>query len=124
MTRVLEILPETKPYRGNDGHTKTHAEFLADHIAARNASVPPGQEVDPQMYEPGIDCQGEMVYHGERVANEEGVVIPHWQGDALHHEIVCTECLEVWAVETEYAKVRKRGVAGIEVEEEKVVIPW
>lgn len=112
---------EQRPYRRN-GIPQSHADMLKRHVAVLQQSS--HRHVDPEMYEPGISCEGTMVLHGENEVSEDGTLVPHWDGSAHFHTVVCLDCGDQWSVETDYRRVQMKGSAGIEVEEEEEPIPW
>jgi hypothetical protein len=96
-----------EPYRRN-GEAVTHAGLLREHIKAIHA--------DENGYE-HRSCEGVMMFHGQRVAREDGVMIVQWDGDALFRNAVCSTCGETWAVETAYRQVLRMKTPEVESED-------
>lgn len=108
-----KYLGEAQEVWKKNGVPVTHAQMIARHVA----NLKP---LHPEDFN-GHDCDGEMVFHGHRVAREDGTLIVHWAGGTLFRDVVCVKCGSTWSVETALREMLVSSAKDAIPEEEQ---PW
>ncbi len=103
-----KALGEAREPMKRNGVVVIHGEMIRNHVEAIRGNI--------DRYE-NADCPGRMIFHGERVAREDGSIVVHWDGDALFRNAVCEKCGDTWAVETAYRVALTRKAPAIKQEE-------